>query len=211
MQAPGAAVFIPPRPGQPIRALVDWWHYVPGANWRHPQGPGSSLAGRDHHPVVQVTLADAQAYARWAGGRLPTEAEWERAARAGTDSYYTWGEEPYPDGQHLANTWQGQFPISDSGDDGHTGTAAVGCFPANGFGLYDMAGNVWELTISPYTDHPDRQPAQPGFVVQKGGSYLCTPAFCGRFRPAARQAGDMHLGMSHTGFRLVSDRPAPER
>jgi formylglycine-generating enzyme required for sulfatase activity len=205
----GSAVFTPPDAGAGVQAYTDWWRYVPGADWRHPEGPGSSIEGRERFPVVHVTVDDARAYADWAGGRLPSETEWERAARAGGGSYYLWGNDPYPDGQQLANTWQGMFPFQDTGADGHLGAAPVGCFPANGFGLFDMAGNVWELTLTAYAADPQRRAAQPDAMVIKGGSFLCAPNYCGRFRPAARQPGDRTLGTNHTGFRLVYDDPPP--
>jgi formylglycine-generating enzyme len=195
------------------------WSFVVGANWRHPEGEGSTIVGRDDDPVVQVSLEDAKAYAEWAGRRLPTEKEWEFAARGGLEGKpYSWGDELNPDGEHMANTWQGHFPSMNSGDDGHMGRAPVGCFPANDFGLYDIIGNVWEWTQDPY--YPDRRyveqagddsqgydPRQPDLAVGviKGGSYLCAANFCARYRPAARHAQDTGLGTNHIGFRTAAD------
>ena len=218
MLQPGAVVFTPPSidsPGGP------WWSYVPGANWRHPQGPDSDIDGRDHYPVVQIAFEDAAAYAAWAGRRLPTEAEYEYAARSGRDGErYAWGgDELAPEGRHLANTWQGLFPVQNTEDDGYTGAAPVGCYPANDYGAFDMIGNVWEWTASWYrpqhdpadNDNPQGppdsyDPANEGFPVKviKGGSYLCAPNYCRRYRPAARHAQDMGLGTSHIGFRTVA-------
>lgn len=197
------------------------WQFVPGADWRHPDGPGSSIKGRDLDPVVQVSQEDAKAYASWLGRRLPTEAEYEYAARGGLNgAEYAWGDELHPNGANLANTWQGVFPFADTGDDGHTGRAPVGCFPANRFGAYDMIGNVWEWTADAYypghgedaaaagLDHPNgldpRQPNLPVGVI-KGGSYLCAENFCRRYRPAARHAQDVMLGTNHIGFRTAAD------
>ncbi len=198
------------------------WSFVEGASWRHPEGPGSSINGKNHDPVVQVSLEDAQAYADWAGRTLPTEAQWEYAARGGLNgAEYAWGSSLTPGGNYLANTWQGLFPIADTGADGHTGRAEVGCYAANGYGLYDMIGNVWEWTEDPY--YPDHRfgkeltfdarerpagfdPRQPGVPVGviKGGSFLCAPNGCRRYRPAARHAQDTGLGTNHIGFRTVS-------
>ncbi|MCA8900346.1 MAG: formylglycine-generating enzyme family protein [Hyphomonas sp.] len=198
------------------------WSFVAGADWRHPDGPDSDIQGRDHDPVVHVSFEDAQAYADWAGRALPTEAQWEYAARGGLNGQeYAWGDTLTPGGNHLANTWQGLFPVADTGADGHAGRAVVGCYPANGYGLYDMIGNVWEWTADPY--FPDRRfgkdlpadrlerpigfdPRQPGVPVGviKGGSFLCAPTGCRRYRPAARHAQDTGLGTNHIGFRTVS-------
>ncbi|MDD3444620.1 MAG: formylglycine-generating enzyme family protein [Zavarzinia sp.] len=178
-----------------------WWRLVPGADWRHPRGPGSSIRGRGSLPVVHVAPEDALAYARWLGRDLPSEAEWEYAARGGlAHGRYPWGDTPSTPGRPLANTWQGVFPLLDLGRDGYKAEVApVGCFPANGFGLYDMAGNVWQWTAT-------REPS--GEAVIKGGSYLCSDDFCFRARPAARlgAAGDTTAG--HIGFRTVL-RPPP--
>ena len=195
------------------------WRFVEGANWRQPEGPGSSIEGRDDDPVVQVSLEDARAYAEWAGRRLPTEAEWEYAARGGLDGQpFAWGDVFTPGGVYMANTWQGMFPESDSGEDGHMGRAAVGCYAPNGYGLFDMIGNVWEWTQDPYypdkrfeppegvenTGFDPRQPEAPVGVI-KGGSFLCSPNFCGRYRPAARHAQNTGLGTNHIGFRTVAN------
>ena len=198
------------------------WRFVEGANWRHPEGPQSSIEGRDNDPVVQVSLEDAQAYADWVGRALPSEAEWEYAARGGLKGKpFAWGDVFTPGGVYMANTWQGIFPEEDAGEDGHMGRAEVGCFAANGYGLYDMIGNVWEWTKDPY--YPDKRfeppegvkstgfdPQQPDVPVAviKGGSFLCSPDFCGRYRPAARHAQNTGLGTNHIGFRTVSKRPS---
>jgi len=227
MLKPGSAVFV--QPGNVVSGDIrQWWKYLPGANWRHPEGPGSSIEGREHYPVVQIALADAQAYAKWAGRELPTEAQWEFAARGGAASKFPWGEELAPEGKQMANTWTGTFPIENSKADGYVLTAPVQCFPPNGYGLYDMIGNVWEWTADWYapghdagnTDNP-KGPAQeashdrrnPGFPVKviKGGSYLCAPNYCMRYRPAARHAQDTGLGTNHIGFRTVSNKAGPSR
>jgi len=207
---PGSMVFYPvTAPGQP------WWDYVPGADWRHPEGPGSSLAGRENHPVVHVAYLDALAYADWLGRALPSEAEWEFAARGGLEGRdYSWGDEPTPEGRWMANSWQGFFPYEDEAADGHHGTAPVGCYPPNGYGLFDMAGNVWEWAADGY--RPDHRAAAAGdretaVRVIKGGSWLCAPDFCMRFRPAARQPQEADLGTSHVGFRTVLRGAPPTR
>jgi formylglycine-generating enzyme required for sulfatase activity len=188
MLVPGSAVFRIPTPDNP-----NWWQWVPGADWRHPNGPGSSIAGRSNNPVVQVTYNDALAYARWAGASLPTEEQWEFAARAGGAAL----PEPLDaDGKPQANYYQGAFPARDIGSDGYTSRAPVGCFAANAYGLHDMIGNVWEWTTS--------QPAagQPANVI-KGGSFLCAANYCARYRAAARQFQERDLGTDHIGFRVV--------
>lgn len=196
-----------------LRHLSQWWVWTPGASWRHPIGPRSSIAQRADHPVVHVAFEDAQAYATWAGLSLPTEAQWETAARGGlADAAYTWGDDPEPEGQRLANYWHGDFPWRP--DRGYGRTAAVGSFPPNGYGLYDMAGNVWEWTTDWYTDtgtaccaEESYDPAQPQFRVPrrvvKGGSFLCADSYCARYRPAARRGQPVDTGMSHIGFRCV--------
>ncbi len=223
---PGSAVFVPPKAGGPADAAYCWWVWVPGADWRHPLGPGSSIAGKDNHPVVHVAYEDAKAYADWLGRSLPTEAQWEYAARGGLDgTAYAWGNVPHPNGREMANIWQGRFPQSDSKADGHAGTAPVGCFPANGHGLYDMIGNVWEWTEDVYRPSHIAAPAvnpliatrEPGSIpgdgnaaymarVIKGGSFLCAPDFCVRYRPASRQPQEVSVSTIHVGFRTVLNR-----
>ena len=220
---PGALIFRS-TPG-PVN-LADWrqwWDWAPGANWRAPFGAGSDIAGKDDHPVVQVAYPDAGAYAAWAGRRLPTEAEWEYAAGAGSTTAYAWGEEPTVDGRLMANTWQGRFPYRNDGALGldnqrWTGTSPVGTFPPNGFGLVDMIGNVWEWTTTLYSarghviDAPPSSccpiPADPDpSVIQclKGGSHLCAPEYCLRYRPAARSPQSQDSSSTHIGFRCVAD------
>ena len=222
--APGAVVFTPPDGLLNLVDVSQWWRYVPGADWRHPSGPGSSIEGKQNHPVVNIAYEDVRAYARWLGRELPTEAQWEFAARGGLDgATYSWGDEYYdPVAGWRANTWQGFFPLEDEADDGWHGAAPVGCFAPNGYGLVDMAGNVWEYARDWYVpEHPPEpasDPQGPGLavaahyaagavpsVVIKGGSYLCAPNFCTRYRPAARQPQELGLGASHLGFRTVLD------
>lgn len=178
---------------------ADGWRVVEGANWRHPEGPGSDLTGRERNPVVHVGYEDALAYARWRGRDLPTEAQWEFAARAGLDgARYEWGDERPDPAAPRANTWQGVFPAIDAGDDGYRArTAPVACYPASRFGLYDMTGNVWEWTA-------DRYAPDPRSHLIKGGSFLCADNFCHRYRPSARQGGPPDTGASHVGFRTVA-------
>ncbi len=206
---PGSAVFTPP--GRPV-SLADeraWWRYVPGACWRVPAGPEGPAAA-PLHPVVHVALEDAQAYAGWAGKELPTEAEWEFAARGGLDGApYAWGDELQPEGAWLANVWQGPFPHRDTAEDGFAGTSPVGAYPPNGYGLVDMIGNVWEWTSTPgATAAPasccvPAPPAAAATHVIKGGSYLCAPSYCARYRPAARQLLTPDSATGHLGFRCV--------
>ncbi|MBA6058032.1 MULTISPECIES: formylglycine-generating enzyme family protein [Pseudomonas] len=218
LRVPGAMVF---KQGPDV--LRPGWQFVPGASWRHPQGPGSDLQGLANHPVVQVALEDAQAYARWAGRRLPSEAQLEYAMRGGLqDADFSWGMTELPKGKAMANTWQGQFPYHNAATDGFTGTSPVGCFPANGFGLFDAGGNVWELTRTGYRpghapqrdaglDPPgpslddSHDPADPGVKVAviKGGSHLCSADRCLRYRPSARQPQPVFMATSHVGFRTV--------
>jgi sulfatase modifying factor 1 len=190
--------------------MRDWWAYLPGANWRHPDGPDSAIQGREHEPVVHVAFEDAAAYAAWAGKDLPTEAEWEFAARGGLDSAaYCWGEEFTPDGRWMANTWQGEFPWQNQGQDGFVGRAPVGTFPPNGYGLFDMAGNVWQWTKDWYAARHFHDPSRPccgprvARKVIMGGSYLCAPNYCQRYRPAARFPQAIDTTTSHIGFRCV--------
>jgi formylglycine-generating enzyme required for sulfatase activity len=234
MLHPGSLVFTPP-PGPVPNNIQYWWRFVLGADWRHPYGPESSLDGLDAHPVVHIALCDAEAYARWAGKRLPTEAEWERAARGGLDqAEYAWGDALMPDGKPLANFWQGRFPYENLVEDGYERTSPVGAFPPNGYGLVDMIGNTWEWTTDWYSPrHPeDAQkaccvPANPrgGDVdasyeanaairiprkVLKGGSHLCAPNYCQRYRPAARYPHAVDTSTSHVGFRCVADAASGE-
>lgn len=205
----------------------NWWTYQRGANWRHPRGPGSSLQGLWKHPVVHVAFEDAEAYAVWAGKSLPTEAEWEFAARGGLEgAEYCWGDEFKVRGRSMANTWQGQFPWQNLLEDGYEWTAPVGAFAPNGYGLYDMAGNVWEWTTDWYQEHGrithacctldnprggpvegSYDPRTPGVRiprrVMKGGSHLCAPNYCHRYRPAARMAQPIDTSTCHLGFRCV--------
>ena len=213
-RVPGSMVFVAPDLDKPSSPAT-WWQFVSGANWQNPKGPDSSIAGKEAHPVVQVTHADAIAYAQWLGRRLPTEAEWEYASRGGLEgASFSWGEESPNVGASKANTWQGRFPYNNMNEDGFIGSSPVGCFAANGLGLYDTTGNVWEWTDTAYG--PDRKrdygaegydPQQPGVTVKtlKGGSFLCSDNYCQRFRPAARQAQDTTLASSHIGFRTAAD------
>jgi sulfatase modifying factor 1 len=206
---PGSLVF------QPTRGPVDlddhraWWAYVPGADWRHPEGPGSDVYSRARHPVTHVAHADAVAYADWAGRALPTETEWEYAARGGLDgARFSWGDDEFPGGEAMANTWQGEFPWQSL--DGFRGTSPVGTYPPNGYGLYDMTGNVWEWTCDRYGDGESAGCCGPGADgemfprnVIKGGSHLCAPNYCFRYRPAARQAETVDTSTCHLGFRCI--------
>jgi formylglycine-generating enzyme len=227
---PGSSVFTPTPGPVDLRHLDQWWTWTPGACWKHPEGPGSSIEDRRHHPVVHVAHEDAAAYAAWAGAELPTEAEWEYAARGGLEgATFTWGDEPRPDGRIMANTWDGpDFPWRSTGESGWLGTSPVASFPPNGFGIFDMAGNVWEWTDDWWTDrHPDEvdsaccapadprggdmaqsfDPHQPQFRIPrkviKGGSHLCADTYCLRYRPAARRPQMIDTGTSHLGFRCV--------
>jgi formylglycine-generating enzyme required for sulfatase activity len=222
--APFSCVFTPPDRGvDPAQVShLTWWKAVKGADWRHPEGPASDLKGRERHPVVHVSYVDAQAYAAWAGKRLPTEADWEFAARGGLDSKeYCWGDELTPGGKYMANTWQGQFPNHNDALDGFAGIAPVASFPPNGFGLHDMAGNVWEWCSdwyhpAYYKFSPDRNPhgprasfdpQEPGVPkrVQRGGSFLCSDNFCRRYVPGARGKGEPESAANHVGFRCVRE------
>ena len=214
---PGSAVFHLPTHEDGPSDLHDWWSYVPGANWRSPEGPGSTIDGRQNEPVVHVAFEDALAYAAWAGKDLPTEAEWEFAARGGLDgATFAWGDDFIPNGKYMANTWQGEFPWQNLALDGFAGRAPVGSFPANGYGLYDMTGNVWEWTKDLYQvghlTNGGKSCCAPGksapgdltgSKVIKGGSYLCAPNYCRRYRPAARHPQSVDTTTSHIGFRCV--------
>jgi formylglycine-generating enzyme len=192
-----------------LRHMAQWWTWTPGASWKHPEGPQSTLSGREDHPVVHVACEDAEAYAAWAGKSLPTEAQWERAARGGLEAAaYVWGDEPEPPGERLANYWHGEFPWRP--DEGYGTTAAVGSFAPNGYGLYDAAGNVWEWTRDWWGGREEASfdPAQPQFRVPrrvvKGGSFLCADSYCMRYRPAARRPQMVDTGMSHLGVRCAA-------
>jgi sulfatase modifying factor 1 len=234
---PGSLVFRRPPGRVPLDDPSRWWAYVPGASWRAPEGSGSTVAGREDHPVTHVAWEDADAFARWAGSALPTEAEWEFAARGGLENAaFVWGSEFAPGGRLMANTWQGEFPWQNLGTDGYEGTSPAGAFPANGYGLYDMAGNVWEWTADFYTAHRPAAatrpcctprnprvagpaagsltPGRPGGGipqrVTKGGSHLCAPNYCLRYRPAARQGEAVDSSACHIGFRCIVRPGAPK-
>jgi formylglycine-generating enzyme required for sulfatase activity len=222
---PGSAVFKPTGDAVPLDNPLRWWQYTPGASWKHPEGPGSDVRERAKHPVVHVAFEDAAAYAAWAGKRLPTEAEFEFAARGGLDrNLFPWGNELTPGNKAVANTWQGRFPAKDQGEDGYLGTSPVMAFPANGFGLYDMGGNVWQWTADWY--RPDYyallasagdiaknpqgpkdsfDPQEPDAMkrVTRGGSYLCTDQYCARYLVGSRGKSEVGSGASNLGFRLV--------
>jgi formylglycine-generating enzyme len=212
---PGSLVFRKTSGPVDIRDFRNWWEYVPGAFWKRPEGPGSTINGRDRHPVVQVSFEDAEAYATWAGKELPTEAEWEYAARGGLDgAVFSWGDEHFPDGKPMANTWQGEFPWQNLKLDGYEGTSPVGSFPPNGYGLYDMTGNVWEWTtdfFAPQHESESHTCCAPQLLpgetfprrVIKGGSHLCAPNYCLRYRPAARQGEAIDTSTGHIGLRCV--------
>ena len=223
----GSVVFAPPNHPVPLNDYFQWWTYVPGANWRHPEGPGSNIIGKANYPVVHIAYADAVAYAKWAGKQLPTEAEWEFAARGGlAGKLYAWGNDFRPNGKWMANTFQGHFPDSNTGDDGYTGISPVAKFPPNGYGLYDMSGDVWQWTSDWY--RPDYysqleaegvarnpqgpgssyDPSEPGQAkkVQRGGSFLCTDQYCSRYMVGTRGKGDIDTGTNHLGFRCVMTR-----
>lgn len=233
MLQPGSLVFIPPKHAVDLRHWGAWWAFTFGAHWRAPYGPGSSIDGLDDHPVVHVSYSDAVAYARWSGKELPTEAEWEFAARGGLDgAEFAWGDELTPDGRWMANTWQGDFPHENLAADGHERTSPVMSFPANGYGLYDMIGNVWEWTSDWYSSQHRANASKPCCIprnprggrqqdsydecapdikiprkVLKGGSFLCAPNYCCRYRPAARHAQPIDTSTCHVGFRCVTHAP----
>jgi sulfatase modifying factor 1 len=227
MLAPSSTMFKKPSSPVDMSNHFNWWVYVRGANWRNPRGPASTIKKLGDHPVVHVAYEDVEAYCRWIGKELPTEAEWEFAACGGLDgAEYAWGDEFTPDGKHMANTWQGNFPYRNTLDDGYEYTSPVGSFPANGYGLYDMAGNVWEWTTDWYREHGKTtspcctsdnprggtleesfDPRQPAIKVArrvtKGGSHLCAPNYCRRYRPAARMSQPVDTSISHLGFRCI--------
>ncbi|MEM6577799.1 MAG: formylglycine-generating enzyme family protein [Pseudomonadota bacterium] len=221
--APGSMVFAQPADPANLANAMAWWRYVAGASWRHPQGPGSSIEGLGAHPVVQVSPEDAEAYANWVGGRLPSEAEWEYAALGGADETVRWDEPFDPVSGWKANTWQGRFPDTDMEHDGYHGTAPAASFEANGYGLHDLLGNVWEHVgdwwapghLPEASDDPkgpseafSAQFSHPSVGAQrvvKGGSWLCAPSYCLRYRPSARQPSERGLGSNHIGFRVARD------
>jgi formylglycine-generating enzyme required for sulfatase activity len=230
---PGSLVFYPASGPVDLRDVSQWWRYTPGADWRHPRGPGGTLDGLDQHPVTHVAAEDADAYAAWAGKELPTEAEWELAARGGLEgTTYAWGDDFAPKGRVMANTWQGEFPWQNLKPPRRRGTSAVRSYPPNGFGLYDMAGNVWEWTSDFFVAGAARAaehaccvprnprvtsaeaslvPGEPGAHIPrrviKGGSHLCAPNYCLRYRPAARQGEAVDTSTQHIGFRCVRREP----
>jgi formylglycine-generating enzyme required for sulfatase activity len=225
----GSLVFVPPTRVSNLHDFNQWWTFMRGADWRHPYGPKSNINALDNHPVVHVSFEDASTFAHWAGKELPTEAEWEFAARGGLDgAEFAWGDDLIPNGRHMANTWQGEFPVQNLNADGFERTSPVTAFPPNGYGLHDMIGNVWEWTTDWYAagheaDAPkaccipenprgareDRSydPSQPEIRIPrkviKGGSHLCAPNYCRRYRPAARHAEPVDTSTSHLGFRCV--------
>ncbi len=233
MLAPGSLVFTPPDHEVDTSDASAWWRWVTGANWRHPQGPDSSIDGMDDYPAVHIAFEDALAYCAWAGKRLPTEAEWEFAARGGLErKVNAWGDEPID--AKRANTWQGRFPMTNTGEDGFVGAAPVKSFPPNGYGLYDMSGNVWEWCSDlfrpdtyarsvmvlgrdgvdmnpqgPARSLDPRNPYAPESRVQRGGSFLCHDSYCASYRPSARMATTPDSAAVHVGFRCVKDDPAP--
>jgi formylglycine-generating enzyme required for sulfatase activity len=222
---PGSLVYSPPGRRVALDDLSQWWRWVPGASWRHPEGPGSSIEKRADHPVVQVSWDDAVAYCSWAGKRLPTEAEWERAARGGLEGKrFAWGDEFKPGGKFVTNTYTGEFPVKDTAEDGWAGTSPVKAFPANGYGLFDMAGNVWNWTtdwyrpdtfvtdaasgkvvVDPTGPSKSFDPADPYAPkrVTKGGSFLCSASYCESYRPSARRGTPPDTGSGHVGFRCA--------
>ena len=210
MLKPGAMVFFMPKSVQGMENIAQWWRYAPGADWRHPAGPGSSIAGHENFPVVEVTHDDAQAYAKWKHRDLPSEAEWEWAARGGDPKAGDDHDQP-----KNANTWQGIFPVLNSGEDGFVGLAPAGCYAPNAYGLYDMLGNVWELTGDVYSERHGEAPAPDEMpmmdvgtrYVIKGGSFLCAPNYCMRYRSGSREGQEADLAASHLGFRTILRAP----
>lgn len=228
----GSVIFTPTNDVVPLDNHYQWWSYVPGANWRQPTGPGSSTRGRENYPAVHIAWEDAAAYAKWAGKRLPTEAEWEFAARGGqVGQLYAWGNQFKPDGQWMANVFQGTFPVKDEGADGFAGIAPARQFAPNAYGLYDIGGNVWEwcqdwyrhdyyatlasngLSVDPTGPDQPFDPAEPGEKkkVHRGGSFLCTDQYCTRYMVGTRGKGEWRSASDHVGFRCVKDIPAPSR
>ncbi len=222
----GSVVFTPPSSSVALNDYLQWWRYVAGANWRHPEGPTSNIVGKDHFPVVHVAWEDAVAFAKWCGKRLPTEAEWEFAARGGlTGNMFAWGNQFKPNGKYMANSFQGQFPNKNTADDGFAGIAPVKQFSPNGYGLYDMSGNVWEwcsdwyrndyyqmvknngLVINPGGPTDSNDPDEPSVMkkVQRGGSFLCSDQYCTRYMMGTRGKGEWRTGTNHTGFRCVKE------
>jgi formylglycine-generating enzyme required for sulfatase activity len=224
----GSVVFSPPDHEVPLNNYLQWWNYIKGANWRHPFGPESDIKGKEQYPVVQIAYPDAEAYAKWAGKRLPTEAEYEWAERGGlSGKIYAWGDEFRPNGKWMANTWQGKFPVKDTGEDGYAGLSRVAQFPPNGYGLYDMAGNVWQwcsdwyradyyaqlakaggVAVNPQGPASPLDPAEPNEPkrVHRGGSFLCNDQYCSRYIVGTRGKGEINTGTNHLGFRCLKDK-----
>jgi sulfatase modifying factor 1 len=214
---PGSLVYTPTDHNVPLGDLSLWWSWTAGANWKRPQGPRSTIDGRDDYPVVQVSWDDAVAYAKWVGKCLPTEAQWEHAARGGFDGKrFVWGDEFMPAGRFMANTFTGNFPVTDTKEDGYAGTSPWKSFPPNGYGLYDMAGNVWQWTMDVYRESSADAPSCPACIpsgpayaseirrVTKGGSFLCSEVYCESYRPSARRGTPRDTGSEHVGFRCVA-------